>query len=295
MSLSPALRIVTLLLISFAPSIAYAEEAARKVTFDRDVIYGHKAGMALTFDVIKPENANGAAVLFMVSGGWVSIWAPPETIVRPNSKGANPWEQIVDKGYTLFLVRHGSSPYFKVPDAVSDVRRAVRYIRLHADKWGIDHERIGVIGGSAGGHLTLMLSTTADDGNKNASDEVERQASRIRAGVAWFPPTDLQNFQKLKQQFPALDFEQKQIQDVSPLAHVTTDDAPVFLAHGDKDELVPLSESEAIVEKLKEAKVEHDLLVIPGAGQSFTGDGMEKVMSGSLGWFDRHLLPKKDK
>jgi acetyl esterase/lipase len=270
-------------------SMAQAQGIERKLTYDRDVIYGHKAGMALTFDVVRPEKANGAGVLFMVSGGWVSVWAPPETIIRPVSKDANPWEQIVDRGYTLFLVRHGSSPYFKVPDAVSDVRRAVRYIRLHAKDWNVDANRLGVIGGSAGGHLTLMLATTADEGDPNSNDAVERTSNRIRAGVAWFPPTHLEKFLKLKQQFPALEFDTKKIPDVSPLEHVTADDAPVYLAHGDKDELVPVGESEAIVEKFQAAKVDHDLLVIPGAGHAFVGDDMKKVMEGTLNWFEKYL------
>ena len=284
------LRTLLVVLIGAMSSTSLsAQQIERNLMYDRDVIYGHKAGMALTFDVVTPEKPNGAAVLFMVSGGWVSTWAPPEGLVRKSSKDSNPWEQIVERGYTLFLVRHGSSPYFKVPDAVNDVRRAVRYIRLHAKKWEIDPERIGVIGGSAGGHLTLMLATTADEGNANSNDEVERVSNRIRAGVAWFPPTHLEKFLKLKKQFPALEFDTTLIPSVSPLEHVTADDAPVYLAHGDKDDLVPLGESEAIVEKLKGANVDHDLLVLPGAGHAFIGDDMKKVMDGTLNWFDKHL------
>jgi len=270
-------------------SSVQAQSIERKLVYDRDVVYGHKAGMALTFDVVRPEKPNGAAVLFMVSGGWVSVWAPPETLIRPKSRDANPWEQFVDRGYSMFLVRHGSSPQFKVPDAVSDVRRAVRYIRLNAKNWEIDPNRIGVIGGSAGGHLTLMLATTADEGDPKSKDEVERTSNRIRAGVAWFPPTHLEKFLKLKQQFPALEFDVKKIPDVSPLEHVTADDAPVYLAHGDKDELVPVGESEAIVEKFKATNVDHDLLIVPGAGHAFVGEDMKKVMSGTLNWFDKHL------
>lgn len=270
-------------------SSVQAQSTERKLVYDRDVIYGHKAGMALTFDVVQPEKPNGAAVLFMVSGGWVSVWAPPETLIRPKSRDANPWEQFVDRGYSMFLVRHGSSPQFKVPDAVSDVRRAVRYIRLNAKNWDIDPNRIGVIGGSAGGHLTLMLATTADEGDPKSQDAVERTSNRIRAGVAWFPPTHLEKFLKLKQQFPALEFDVKKIPDVSPLEHVTADDAPVYLAHGDKDELVPVGESEAIVEKFKATNVDHDLLIVPGAGHAFVGEDMKKVMDGTLNWFDKHL------
>ncbi|MFM8729176.1 MAG: alpha/beta hydrolase [Planctomycetaceae bacterium] len=151
-------------------------------TIRPDVIYSHKAGMALTYDVVRPtRNPNGAAVLFMVSGGWVSIWAPPETVVRTEQRNLNLFEKIVDRGYTLFLVRHGSSPWFKVPEAVADVRLAIRHIRKNAAEYQIDPERIGVCGGSAGGHLALALGTMGDDGDPDAAVELEKTSSRVQA------------------------------------------------------------------------------------------------------------------
>ena len=129
------------------PQWSCAQEAYQ---IRRDVVYGHKAGMALTFDVVTPAEPNGAGVLFLVSGGWVSVWFPVEAIVRPEPPTPNQCERLLAAGFTLFIVRHGSSPYFKVPDAVADVRRAVRTIRHQAGEFGIDPERIGVCGASAG-------------------------------------------------------------------------------------------------------------------------------------------------
>ena len=80
------------------------------------------------------DDANGAAILYMVSGGWVSRWAPPEQM-------ADRFQFLLDKGFTVVVVRHGSSPRYLVPDAVSDVRRAVRFVRYHAKEWGIDASR----------------------------------------------------------------------------------------------------------------------------------------------------------
>jgi acetyl esterase/lipase len=74
---------------------------------------------------------------------------------------------------------------------VADMRRAVRFIRQHAGEYGIDANRIGVLGGSAGGQLALLLGTTADSGDPSASDAVLRESSRVAAVVAYFPPTDL--------------------------------------------------------------------------------------------------------
>ena len=142
-----------------------------------DVVYGHKDGMALTIDILQPAKQNGAAVLWIQSGGWYSGWTEPENFLRVG-------KQYLDQEYTLIIVRHGSAPRFQVPDAVADVRRAVRFVHWKAKDYGIDPDRLGVIGGSAGGHLTLMLAMTGDDGDAKAKDEVLRHSSRIAAGVA---------------------------------------------------------------------------------------------------------------
>ena len=170
-----------LLFAALAPRLWAADE----VQLLPDVVYGHKDGMALTFDVIKPAKPSGAAVLWIQSGGWYSTWVDPKgwpAVLKP----------FTDKSYTVFIVRHGSAPRYAIPDAVEDVRRSVRFIRLHAKDWGVDPDRLGVTGGSAGGHLTLVLATTADDGDPKATDEVLRQSDRIAAAVALYPPDGYQ-------------------------------------------------------------------------------------------------------
>jgi acetyl esterase/lipase len=92
--------------------------------------------------VFQPEKPNGAGVLFMVSGGWYSRWHPPE-------QSAQFLKPLLDANFTVFAVRHGSSPKYVIPEILGDVRRSVRFIRLHADRFGVDPERLGVTGGSA--------------------------------------------------------------------------------------------------------------------------------------------------
>jgi len=262
-------------------------------TIIRDVIYGHKAGMALTYDVIQPEQANGAGILFMVSGGWVSTWFPPENIVRENPAQPNQFELLVEKGYTLFIVRHGSSPYFKVPDAVADVRRAVRFIRLHAADYGVDADRLGVFGASAGGHLSLMLGTASDSGTPDAKDPVDRVSDRVQAVVAIFPPARIDEFFPLKERFPALQFPEQQADAVSPLLHVSKDDPPTLLVHGDRDDLVPLNNSERMKTALAQESVPTELLIIHGAGHGFGGEDQIKCQNAMLDWFDKYLEKKE--
>ena len=136
-----AIYLFPLILLATARPAPAADEA--KVI--PDVVYGHKDGMALTFDVIRPAKQNGAAVIWVQSGGWYSNWTDPKVWLTTG-------KSFLDKGYTLIVVRHGSAPKYTVPEATADMRRSVRFIRLHAKDWEVDPDRLGVIGGSAGGH-----------------------------------------------------------------------------------------------------------------------------------------------
>ena len=192
--------------LCLVPSAMRAEAADVEIT--GDIVYGHKFGLALTMDAFRPtQNANGAGVLFMVSGGWYSRWAPPE-----QTQGL--FQPLTDKGFTVFAVRHGSSPKFSIPEAVADVRRSVRFVRSNADRFAVDPDRLGVYGMSAGGHLSLMLGTAADDGDPDAEDPVLRHSSRVQAVVAYVAPTDLRimvweapDHLPAYDRFPALDLD----------------------------------------------------------------------------------------
>ena len=255
-----------------------------------DVVYGHKMGMALTFDAIVPADQNGAAVLFMVSGGWVSRWSDPHQVASGEGRRQfGPFRALLDQGYALFMVRHGSSPLFKVPDAVADVRRAVRYIRLNGDDFGVDADRLGVYGGSAGGHLSLMLGNASDEGNADSDDPVAQTGNRVAAVVAYFPPVDLQGITGPNDRFPALDFDPEKAAAISPLLFVSDDDPPTLLVHGDADALVPLRNSERIKAAFDEAKVTSKLVVIEGAGHGFRGENGQQAASELVAWFNAHL------
>jgi acetyl esterase/lipase len=263
-----------------------AEDQIVPIQITRDVIYGHKMGMALTFDVLRPSESNGAGVLFMVSGGWFSRHSPAE-------RSAQRFRTLLEAGFTVFPVRHGSAPLFKVPEAVADVRRATRYIHLHAAEFGVDAERLGVWGGSAGGHLSLMLGNTGDDGNPEATDPIERGASHIAAVVAYFPPVDLTGLTGPNERFPALDFDLELIESVSPIFHVSADDPPSLMIHGDKDDLVPLTHSERILASFQEAGVTTNLIVLPGAGHGFRDDDAVTAGKHVVEWFTTHLVPSE--
>ena len=251
-----------------------------------DVVYGHKDGMALVYDVITPEDANGAAVVFMVSGGWFSRWAPPEN-------RAQQFAYYLDAGFTLIPVHHGSAPRYHVPDAYSDVSRAIRHIKLRAQQHGIDPDRIGVTGGSAGGHLSLMVGLDADAGDPNSDDVVMQQDNSVAAVVAYFPPVDLRPLAgpgSWSERFPALNFDPEKAESISPILHADPDDPPTLLIHGDADGLVGIENSVMMQEEFQSKNVESQFITIPGGGHGFQGDDAQLADSARLEWFKKHLL-----
>jgi len=281
-------------LLALAVALAFVSSsvalAADDVEIKPDLIYGHKDGMALTMDLLRPANPNGAAVLFLQSGGWYSAWREPAQLVP----AARP---LLDKGFTVLIAYHGSAPRFQVPDAVADVRRAVRFVHWKADELKIDPARIGVLGGSAGGHLSLMLATTGDDGDPAAKEEILKYPSRISAAVALYPPTDLRKWTTdpptaiaavpgLK---PPLSFPAEKEADVSPILFVSDKAAPSLMIHGDKDELVPIEHSQKLHAALQEKKAVSELLTIEGAAHGYNAEHNKRVIPAMVGWFEKHL------
>ena len=293
------------LILLLAPvAVARADES---YTRREDVIYGRKFGTALTMDVFKPtKGANGAAVVLCVSGGWVSNHDQIQPLFV---------SEFIKRGYTTFAVVHGSQPKFTIPECVSDINRAVRYIRAHAADFDIDPKRNGITGASAGGHLSLMVGCAGNDGDTKAKDPVDRVSSRVQAVACFFPPTDFLNYGKtgvksmgiepehrfkppfdFHEQDPAtklfkpvdLETREKICKEMSPVYHVTKDDPPTLIIHGDADKLVPLQQSELIIEKLTEAGVPAKLVVKKGAEHGWLTLISEDSKT-IADWFDQYL------
>jgi acetyl esterase/lipase len=291
------------MLLAALSTTSYAEES---FTRQEDVIYGRKFGTALTMDVFTPQqNANGAAVILCISGGWVS----DHDRIQPMMVA-----ELLKHGFTAFAVVHGSQPKFTIPECVADINRAVRYIRYHAGDFKVDPARIGISGASAGGHLSLMLGCAGDNGNPDARDPVDRTSSRVQAVACFFPPTDFLNYGKpgvkslgiepehrfkppfdfhvqepVTKLFKPVDLEtrEKICKEMSPLYHVSSDDAPTLIIHGDADELVPLQQSELIIEKFKEASVPVELVVKKGGGHGWPTILLDFKLIAD--WFDKYL------
>jgi acetyl esterase/lipase len=274
-----------------------------------DVIYGRKYGTALTLDVFTPtKGANGLGVIYVVSGGWVSAH---ELIHPPH------FAELLHRGYTVFAVVHGSQPKYVIPEILPDLHRAVRFVRFYASKYQIDPDRIGITGGSAGGHLSLMQGTTGKDGDPKAKDPIERVSSRVQAVACFFPPTDFLNygekgrtalghgtlrdfkapfdFHELDPKTRAFvpitdDTRRREIgRNISPIYHISAESAPTLIIHGDADHLVPLQQSQSFIAKLKVENVPAELIVKPGLGHGWPA--MEEDRKKVADWFDKYLGP----
>jgi len=284
--LSPAVRLALLASACSATprGIGPAPAPASQPSVTRDVVYGHKDGLALTFDIHRPAHPNGAGVIAIVSGGWQSSVEMGRLIVDGYLSPV-----LNEKGFTVFAVRHGSSPRYPMSSIVADVRRAVRFIRQHAGEYGVDPNRIGVCGGSAGGQLALLLGTTADSGDPSASDSVLRESSRVAAVVAYFPPTDLARWAN-RRAFPATAaLTEAEAAEYSPIRFVSPVAAPSLIVHGDADTTVPMVEGETMHAALMKAGVPASFIRIAGAGHGFEGADLERASAAMVQWFQRYL------
>ncbi len=307
------IRALLTLLVHFS-IVNQIDARAQSNTFDRtrDVIYGRSWGTSLTMDVFTPKaEKNGLGVIWVISGGWYSS---PEAITDHNiSWLARP---LLDRGYTVFAVCHGSAPRFTIPEAINDLNRAVRFIRHNAKHYEIDPGRIGIYGGSAGGHLSVTQGVHPTSPNEKSPDPVDRVMSTVQAVGAFYPPTDFLNYgaegksaigaggilQAFQASFDFRAFDDKSkkfvtITDdkeiraiatqISPIYHVDPQDPPTLLIHGDADTLVPYEQATRILKKFEEAKVEAKLVSKPGGKHGWAG--IEKDTATIADWFDQHL------
>ena len=275
------------------------------VTAMKNVVYAEVGSRALKIDLFLPANdADKPAtprpiVLWIHGGGW-----------EGGSKERAPGTELLRRGYVVASVEYRLSGVAPFPAQIYDCKGAVRWLRAHAAEYGIDPNRVGVWGASAGGHLAALLGTTA--GMKDLEGDVGgnlNQSSRVQAVVDWFGPTDLVS---ISVPGDPKNPDTKQLSDVgrtvverflggsladkrstyelaSPITHVSADDAPTLIMHGDADPLVPLSQSKSLETRLKAAKVPVELDVIKGAGHGSLGPTATARVAD---WFDEYLKKK---
>jgi acetyl esterase/lipase len=261
------------------------------VVFQTGIEYAHPGDESLQLDLARPESGTGPfpAVLCIHGGGF-----------RAGTRDGydDLCKRLAARGYVAATITYRLAPTHQFPAAVHDCKAAVRWLRANAAKYNIDPDRIGVTGGSAGGHLAQFLGVTGgveqfegDEGNLD-------QSSRVTCVVNVYGPSDFTHSygksvdaHEVLPLFLGGNLEQQRRRHIvaSPLYWVTPEAAPTLCIHGTEDKYVAHEQAEWLIERLKAAEVEAELLTLEGAGHGFQGEDAQRADAAMFDFFDRHL------
>jgi acetyl esterase/lipase len=275
-----------------ALAAASSAQAPGSAPTHRDVAYDDDhASQCLDVYLAKADKPT-PAMIYLHGGGW-----------RAGSKKNIPaWlRKFVEDGQlSVVSVEYRFTNVATHPAQVNDCLRAVQFVRENAVKWNIDTNRLGVTGGSAGGHLSAYVALHDDAADAKSDDPVKRLSSRVACAVSFAGPTDWTLLSTIDHRHPAYrqligyepdtpatDLAAQLIKDVSPISFVSQDDPPIMQVHGDKDTIVPIEHASNLHEKLEAASVESELVVIPGGNHGVAGAGNSKR---ATSFVKQHLL-----
>ncbi|WP_435021518.1 prolyl oligopeptidase family serine peptidase [Tundrisphaera sp. TA3] len=270
--------------------IVAAGTAGAEVVIEKDLSY-LGPDRAEKMDLYRPKadpkpGEKRPGIVIIHGGGWTG-----------GDKGAkreiNIGTTLAEHGYVCISINYvlASKGHPTWPENVKDCKRAVRWLRRNADKYAIDADHIGAIGGSAGGHLTAMLAVAGPEVGLEPEEDAGL-SSRVQAAVPMYAhmaasmDRDHTMFPATKAEDPAMYLR------ATPATHVTRDDAPMLLLHGTADKTTPLNQSQRFAAKLAEVGVEHQLVIVEGAPHSFDLKPKQRDLRPLvLEFFDKHLKP----
>lgn len=232
------------------------------VELTSDIEFGTGGGRPLQLDLYTPAKREGKApaIVFLHGGGWSGGKRRDLRFYAAEFAG---------RGLVAICPSYRLSREAPFPAAVEDVKCAVRWLRAHAEKFGVDPDRIAVSGNSAGGHLAMMVGYSP--GQFEGSGGWAEFSSSVRAVVNFYGPYDLTTpfatQSDLVKRFLGgkSHAEHPQIyRDASPSFHLAKGAPPTLVFHGDIDDVVPIDQAESLVARLKELGVEHAYDRFPG-------------------------------
>jgi acetyl esterase/lipase len=265
------------------------------VVFEPNIEYSNSDGQHLQLDMARPKTGDGPfpAIACIHGGGF-----------RAGTRQGydSLCIRLAERGYVAVTVSYRLAPTYQFPAAIHDVKAAIRWLRADAKKYRIDPDRIGVTGGSAGGHLAQFLGVTADVKQFEGEGGNAEQSSRVACVVNYFGPSDFtKSYGKSVDAAEVLPLwlggnldqvRQKHIL-ASPLSWVTPDAAPTLCIHGTEDKYVAYEQAVWLIDRLKAAGVEAELLTLEKAGHGFKGKDAERAEAAMLAFFANHLKQPK--
>ncbi|GAB5443191.1 MAG: hypothetical protein Fues2KO_35400 [Fuerstiella sp.] len=281
-------------LLAFVAVFVAAGDASAQQPTHQNVPYDDQHPSQCLDVYVAKADAPTPAMVYIHGGGW-----------RAGSKNRVPaWLRSFVTSGTLSVVsvEYRFTDVAPHPAQVNDCLRAIQFVRHHADDWNIDPNRIGVTGGSAGGHLSAYVALHDDVADQSSDDKVKGQSSRVACAVSFAGPTDWSLLTTIEHKHPAYrqligydpatpasELAADRVRSVSPISFVSKDDPPVMQVHGDNDSVVPLQHARNLHDKLKAAGVESQLVVIAGGTHSVAGAGGE-TSERATAFVTQHLL-----
>jgi acetyl esterase/lipase len=264
------------------------------VSVEKDVEYGKGRDVPLKLDLYSPKERTKPlpAVVFIHGGAW-----------RSGNRQMYHYYcvKFAEHGYVAATISYRLYRVAPFPAAVEDAKCAVRWMRANADKLGIDPDRIGVAGGSAGGHLSMMVGYAADSPELEGAGGNGDVSSRVQAVVNIYGPTDLTTEFARGNSVVADFLGGKPFDDVpdvyrlaSPITHVSKDDPPTLILHGSIDNTVPIEQAELLVDRLKETGLEFDYDRVEGWPHAMDVEANvnRHCLAKMFEFFDKHLSAK---
>jgi acetyl esterase/lipase len=246
---------------------------AKLGTVERDITYCTADSVPLKLDVHYPKMMNGPApvAVWVHGGGWTSG-------SKLGGTGFADVPELVSRGYLVVSVDYRLAPQYKWPAQIQDVKCAIRFLRANAARFNLEPNKMGAWGGSAGGHLVALLGTADASAGFEGSGGYEDQSSRIQAVVDMFGPADLPQLFRgftggiVSQVFGNVNGTDI-LQRASPTTFATQDDPPFLILQGDRDTVVPPSQSQTLYERIKAAGIPATLVMVKNAEHSFDPAG----------------------
>jgi acetyl esterase/lipase len=253
------------------------------VKVERDIVYARYGAREVKLDLYLPKQpASGKIPCIVVvhGGGWRS---------GDKARFAHIAGALAEQGFAAACIGYRLLPEVEFPAPILDCKAAVRWVRAHAAQHGLDPDRIGAIGGSAGGHLVAMLGTSDAVAALEGNGGNAGVSSRVQAVVAMATPADMTRMgdrQNLNADLAKL---------ISPVTQVSKNAAPVLLLHGTKDALVPMAQSELLIEKYRQAGAKAELVKIDGGVHAFwNGAHFDQTMQLAVKFFRTNLTVASD-
>lgn len=280
------MRIAVLALV-----VALQSKAPAEVQYERDLVYGTASGVEMKLNLARPAGEGARpAVVILAGGGW---------------KGDGR-KDLMDKytqefgrrGYVAATVDTRSTPKFLFPSQVEDAKCAVRFLRANASKYGIDPQKVGAVGFSAGGHLALMLGVlTKEDGFEGEGGWAD-QESRANAVVAFCGPANFVTANPSNGGNYEFFLGAKRKDDpelyrrASPITYVKKGSAPMLLIQGTADDMVPYTQATEMAAALTAAGVPGRVELLLGAGHRWGGAEWNRSLEQSFAFLDQQFKSK---